>query len=342
MAWIDRLGMASIVVCGAGLCFVLPTFTKGMAEALADLDENGDGLVDRGEFPGSDAAFARCDRDGDGSLSRAEVRTYEQGRRRALERAARSVGKLQEKFRRADVNGDGVIARDEFPAPDALFQRFDRDGNGEVSYAEGMAVSTEEELAEVFAQHDLDLSGTLTLDELPEEAHLLLEFADTDGDGHMTGEEAFAFAMEARLPNDGALPASPGAAMEPTQPAAADRQVGAVLSHLQSSFSTLDEDGDGRLDRTEFHGSSVLLGLMDVDGDGAVSRGELGVRINFARRLAERAQGLRQAAQAANVQETHLALLGGEIKAMFEAGRLEEVQQLMDEVELRLQGTRSR
>lgn len=261
-------------------------------------------------------------------------------RQKVVEAARRDRGKLgdlENKFRAADKDGDGVIARAEFPAPDPLFQRFDRDGDGGVTWTEAVEFAIEEEVAKAFDKYDADLSGTLSREELPEASRVGVDAADTDGDGALSGEESVAFWREVMAE---VAPAAPTGATKPETPDAqrpASFDLPGVLGVLARDFQARDHDHDGALDASELSGSRALLANLDADRDGRVGTAELELAQSKARDLAARGERLRQAARASGTgAEVDFAVIGAEAKALFEAGRLDEVRAILDEVELRL------
>jgi Ca2+-binding EF-hand superfamily protein len=345
------LSASAAVVAGAALADGRPG-----GNDFGSLDANGDGVLQRGEAPVGDYLFGRGDRNGDGVLDRGEAREV-QRLARIGKKVASKNGELLRKFGEADKNQDGVIQRDEFPAPDELFERFDRDGDGQVVRDEALAYAVEEELGKVYAEYDADLSGTLEPGEVPENRREVVRAADSDGDGAVTGEEAFAFVYELRrdpavaqaAPSGSkARPkasATPPSALDPADamdaPSAAQAAVGklGVIGALRDGFQRADADGDGQLRGAEFPASQGLRVLMDVDGDGAVSQAELRLRLRFSEELAARGERLQRAAQELGV-EGELAIPGAEIQALFLAGRYEEVRRLVDRVELQLERAR--
>lgn len=94
---------------------------------LRKLDMDGDGVVSRREWTGTQEGFDKFDVDRDGALSRKDRELT-----RELERA-------QKRFEGFDKNKDGVISRDEWPGDDASYRLQDRNRNGAV---------TEDELVE--------------------------------------------------------------------------------------------------------------------------------------------------------------------------------------------------
>jgi Ca2+-binding EF-hand superfamily protein len=105
---------------------------KALAQAQTDdslvdlrkLDTDGDGVVSRREWTGTQEAFDKFDVDRDGALSRKDRELS-----RELERA-------QKRFESMDKNKDGVISRDEWPGNDASYRLQDRNRNGSITQDE--------------------------------------------------------------------------------------------------------------------------------------------------------------------------------------------------------------
>jgi Ca2+-binding EF-hand superfamily protein len=330
---IMSLGVAGVWLGNAALADE-PALPREAEEKFRQADANNDGVVDAGEFPYGDELFQYMDRDASKTLDRGELRRYLV--LQELRKGDKKGRQAKERFDKADTNGDGVISRDEFPAADDLFQRFDRDGDGSVTLSEARAYAVEEEVAKIFGQYDQDLSGTLSRAEVPDSGKGGFALADTDGDGELSGEEALAFFLEvaeAPAPSQEMM-RSGGDAPSGAVDAATAGKLG-VLGILTQGFAKLDQDQDGSLSRDEFSGSQALFARLDVDGSGGVTPPELELRIRYAKRLGVRGQELRTMAQKSGA-ETWLAVVSGEAKALFEAGRYEEVQALLDELELRL------
>jgi Ca2+-binding EF-hand superfamily protein len=91
------------------------------ADARRRLDRDRDGRIDRREFPGADADFARLDRDRDGALT---------GRDFDFSAHALTPSPGAMIFSAADRDGNGKVTREEL---EALFRAADSDGAGFLS-----------------------------------------------------------------------------------------------------------------------------------------------------------------------------------------------------------------
>jgi len=102
------------------------------------LDANGDGSITMEEVQGAGAArFAEADANGDGQLSAEEMAAASEGRR-----AERMADRIAKRIEKHDANGDGTLSLEEATAAaqgsrlEEMFERFDADGDGNVTKAE--------------------------------------------------------------------------------------------------------------------------------------------------------------------------------------------------------------
>jgi Ca2+-binding EF-hand superfamily protein len=102
-------------------------------ERLAGLDRNGDGVVTRDEWRGSEQSFRMNDWNDDGMLSGAELRG--RGAQRSTDRdwpssSQQYVDRTPGEFARLDDNRDDRITREEWPSSWESFREADRNNDG--------------------------------------------------------------------------------------------------------------------------------------------------------------------------------------------------------------------
>ncbi len=105
-------------------------------------------------------------------------------------------------FKSLDENADGKIELTEIqPRAVKRFQRFDGDGNGDVTAAEiseNLQKQAERRKAGIMSRMDGDSDGTVTRSELDKYIETLFNQADADQDGGLTPEETKAYRSAAR------------------------------------------------------------------------------------------------------------------------------------------------
>ncbi|MBI5095066.1 MAG: hypothetical protein HZB26_21855 [Candidatus Hydrogenedentes bacterium] len=257
--------------------------------------------------------FNRLDTNDDGVLTRDDLPPFSCDDREILERILRNADAngdkqvtfdelkaiipalTQEQFDRLDTNHDGVLTKDDIPAPPVdplkrlirLLHRADADENGEVTFDELLAVApglTQEQ----FDTLDTNDDGVITKDDFPKPPphpveHLLelLREADANHDGQVTFEE-----LQAELPDitqerfdqldtndDGVL--SKDDAPDGCVPPDDDSRVSLLRALIGA-----DTNHDGQLDYAEIgvafpDAPSDLLAQIDTNHDWVITRDEI-------------------------------------------------------------------
>lgn len=266
------------------------------------LDANNDGTVTSDEVSEDQKRFfnrllRNADKDGDGKLTLAEFQAGTQDERPA-DRPASPGGErrrpeggpnpaeLEERFKQGDKNGNGKLEADEVPEEfrerfQTLIERADKDGDKALTLEEfrggvmamgGNAPPGQPpkpgspdgrpDAAMLFRNIDKNGDGKVTPDEVGEERRegfkQMLTRADADGDGALNLDEfRRGFGGEGR-PNAPPAGGPPGPGGN------------------TPLFDALDADRDGKISREEMYAAGDNLKKLDKNGDGAVTREELG------------------------------------------------------------------
>ncbi len=122
----------AIVALGLGLGLLLPPPVLGQGGigpgvVINDIDADADGSVSRDEYIAArDRNFERYDRNGDGSLDVGDFPRASDYRR--------ALGRIEDRIKDADKNGDGLLSRAEMhDAPTVIFDRADTSRDGYLS-----------------------------------------------------------------------------------------------------------------------------------------------------------------------------------------------------------------
>lgn len=240
--------MKSSISTVALLALALPLTASAQQRAtmrFQGMDSNGDGVITRDEWRGSDRSFRNHDWNGDGRLSGDEVRP---GARRNTRWDDRDVDTAIEDdadfslahFRALDHNRDGRLGRDEWHASRELFTRLDRDHDGLLSAAEYTGTGAEDDDREDrFGDLDDNHDGRISRSEWHGSA-AVFDSLDANRDGVLTREEA----------------------------------VGSDSAGPQDEFRSVDVNGDGFVSRDEWHWNRAAFDRLDANHDGRLARQE--------------------------------------------------------------------
>jgi Ca2+-binding EF-hand superfamily protein len=211
------------------------------------MDANGDGVITREEWRGSDQSFRVHDWNGDGRLSGDEVRLggtrqrpaddqdFEQARRREF------TDWTAEGFRNHDHNSDGRISRSEWHYDVESFRRADRNGDGILSRNEFLNSDVDADLEDRFDYLDANNNGRLERSEW-HASRDAFEWLDRNNDNTLTRAEV----------------------------------VGEGATAQDDLLTDLDDNRDGRVSMNEWHWSRRSFERRDRNGDGQLTRAELG------------------------------------------------------------------
>jgi Ca2+-binding EF-hand superfamily protein len=207
-----------------------------------EMDTDGNGIITRDEWRGSDRSFRNHDWNGDGKLSGDEVRI---GAVRPTRWDDRDVqGSIYRDddwtpahFRALDHDGDGRLSRAEWHAGAELFTRLDRNRDGFVSAAE-FTGSQDDDREDRFADLDTNHDGRVSRSEW-HGAAAVFNALDANRDGVLTRAEAVG-----------------------TEGGSADE------------FRSVDINGDGVIQRNEWHWNVAAFDRLDTNHDGRLSRAE--------------------------------------------------------------------
>jgi Ca2+-binding EF-hand superfamily protein len=224
-------------------------------ERLKTADKDGDGKISRAEWPGQPAGFERLDTNKDGFLTPDELAKLPLGpgqgplaqyrdRLKAMDKDA--DGKVtraefdgpEQAFLALDVNKDGVLDKDDYPAifaagGDATPKPKEE---GEPAKAKGGAGPTASQFGPRLKAMDTDSDGKLSREEYQGPPAMFNQL-DTDNDGFLTPQEALRLTW----------------------------LIG------PKRFPMVDKDSDGKLSREEYPGPKPAFDRLDTNQDGFLS-----------------------------------------------------------------------
>ncbi len=212
------------------------------------MDRNNDGEISRDEWRGSARSFDVHDWNGDGRLSGDEVRIGARQSTRLEEAdhnpswAERYESWTEAGFANLDHNRDGRITSNEWHYERESFVRADRNRDGALDRAEFLGSDMDDDRGDRFDYLDANGNGRIERDEWH------------------ASDDAFSWLDRNR---DGVL-----SRVEVT----GEEQVSA----RNDQFASLDYDGNGTIERSEWHWSLGSFTQRDLNRDGVLSRREFG------------------------------------------------------------------
>ena len=223
----------------------MPAAAQGQANAqmrFQSMDRNGDGVITRDEWRGSERSFRNHDWNGDGRLSGDEVRpgAAREGRwddRDVADSIDRDGNYTAARFRELDHNHDGRLSGDEWHGQNEVYWRLDRNRDGFISEPE-FTSGDDADVEDRFGDLDTNNDGRVTRAEW-HGTEAVFRALDANRDGVLTREEALGTGRGAR-----------------------------------DEFRSVDANGDGAITRDEWHWNAAAFGRLDANRDGRLSRQE--------------------------------------------------------------------
>ena len=207
------------------------------------MDQNGDGVITRAEWRGSDQSFRVHDWNGDGVLAGNEVRVgaarevpdedYDQSRRPEFRNWT------PRGFNSLDHDNDGRISRAEWHYDFEAFNRADRNRDNSLTRAEFLGTESDIDREDRFEYLDADNNGRIERSEW-HASRDAFEWLDRDNNGSLSREEVVGDEAE-----QGDL------------------------------FASLDMNDDDAVTQNEWHWSRRSFNRQDTNGDGRLTRNEL-------------------------------------------------------------------
>lgn len=225
-----------------------------MEKVFSYKDKNKDGIISKEEWPGPEDYFKKLDVDNDGKLSLDEFKAKEKG-------SDKECPKGGENLLFKDVDGNGIITKEEWKGTPEEFQSFDGDQNGSLSKEECQAAL---ELGKEFHHGCISKFCKTTT-----------ELMDTDKNGEISLEEWKCSPKEfARLDKDknGSLSKDEAALC---CKAMKDFQSFHKNECPKALFDSKDADKNGAISLEEFKGAKEDFDKLDADKNGSLSMEEI-------------------------------------------------------------------
>ena len=236
-----------LATCGACCLLAATVAAQSTQTRFQEMDANGDGVITRNEWRGSEQAFRNHDWNGDGRLSGDELRVGARPRSAATEQADPygAVDQMDdwspENFANLDHNRDGRLSRSEWHASRALFTRVDADRDGFISRAEFLGdAAVDQDREDRFGDLDVNRDRRVTQDEW-HGSRAVFDALDGNHDGVLTRQEAEGSGWTGDRDEFGSVDVNRDGAITPDE-----------WHWNQAGFRLLDTNRDNRLTRREF------------------------------------------------------------------------------------------
>jgi Ca2+-binding EF-hand superfamily protein len=235
--------LAAIVLLGVPLAAGGQT-RQGQTMRFRAMDANGDGVISRSEWRGSDQSFRVHDWNNDGILSGAEVRV---GANREIdpEEDDYNQGRFPEfrnwtprGFQILDRDSDGRITRAEWTYDRQGFIRADQNRDNVLTRSEFLGTDSDSDREDRFEYLDVNNNGRIERSEW-HGSRDAFEWLDRNNDGMLARSEVVGEEEQSDL------------------------------------FSRLDVNGDDRISTSEWRWSRRSFTRQDMNGDGQLTRREL-------------------------------------------------------------------
>lgn len=246
MMKLKQIALAAAVISG--------TTTAEAQMRYQAMDANGDGVVTRNEWRGTDRAFRNEDWDGDGVLSGDELRTGARRQNWSQDwnrdgRVDSFDSQISQRFRGYDMNNDNRVARSEWPGDQPLFTRLDASRDGYLTIQEytrgaGFALDSQGGPSYRFSNVDMNNDGWVTRNEWNMDSASFTRL-DLNRDNRIS---RFEFENDTAAYND--------------------------YKYAPAQFNTFDVNRDGWLTRPESRMAAVDFDRFDVNRDNRISRYE--------------------------------------------------------------------
>jgi Ca2+-binding EF-hand superfamily protein len=220
---------------------------RGRAGARFEgFDTNEDGVIQRGEWRGSDQSFQVHDWNNDGVLSGDEVRTGVARPRPEFDDYSDPYAFSDwsgDRFTQLDRNRDGRVSRTEWPYGVEEFFRADRNRDGSLSTTEFAGSDFDDDRGDRFEYLDANGNGTIERGEWHASA-AAFNWLDRDNNNQISRQE-----------------------------------MGIASATATDTFAVLDVNRDQRLSKSEWVWSQRSFDQRDSNRDGALTRAELAAAI---------------------------------------------------------------